>query len=50
MNKQSAKDLIEEEFINIMAAQFGVSEDEEARGILRDIIFNGGEEIREDER
>ena len=44
MNKQSAKDLIEEEFINIMAAQFGVSENEEARGILRDIIFKGGEE------
>jgi len=47
MNKQSAKDLIEEEFINIMAAQFGVSEDEEARGILRDVIFKGGEEIGE---
>jgi len=48
MNKQSAKDLIEEKFIDIMAAQFGVSDDDEARGILRDIIFKGGGEIGEE--
>ena len=41
MNREATKQLIEGEFVNILAAKFGISGDEEAVEILRNVVFPG---------
>lgn len=40
MDKEKAAEKIEQEFIEILAAMFGISNDEEAKSILKDAVFN----------
>ena len=47
MDKETTKDKIESEFINILSQQFGISGDLEAEEILRGVVF-GKQEPREE--